>query len=383
MLIYLISRGYPNSNDPLWGSFEALQAKALTQLGHKVIIFALDGRIRFYKRKYGISYNINDDIPTYIYRLLPFKLISFSPRLLVECKKTMMSRLFKKAVKRYGMPDIIYAHYLFNIETSVGLKGFEHIPVVGIEHWSELAKPVIPKDIYKTASKVYPLCDKILAVSPGLRDIINEKFKVSADYVPNMIDYTFCNLPDIGHESNKTFEFISIGRLVDWKGFETLIKAAAKLKDENTAFHITIVGQGEKFNYLHSLIRSLELEEYVVLVGQKTKEEIRMYLKSSDAFVLPSEHETFGVVFIEALAMGMPVIGCNYGGPTTFVTEDNGILVPPKDVTSIANAMKNLMNNRDKYDSVKISRDCLNKYSPDKVAQRIDEVFKTISSNSR
>jgi glycosyltransferase involved in cell wall biosynthesis len=97
--------------------------------------------------------------------------------------------------------------------------------------------------------------------------------------------------------------------------------------------------------------------------------------------VLASDSETFGVVFIEALACGVPAAGTACGGPEDIIHEGNGILVPVGDVHALAEAMITIADNRDRYDSAELSREAVSKYSPHEVARRILEVYEQCGRN--
>lgn len=87
------------------------------------------------------------------------------------------------------------------------------------------------------------------------------------------------------------------------------------------------------------------------------KKKIAEQLSKSDCFVLASQSETFGVAYIEALAMGVPVIATKCGGPEGFVNENNGIMIDVDSESQLIEAMKYMYNNSDKYDREEILYD--------------------------
>lgn len=379
MNIFVISRGYPNIKKPLWGSFEALQAKALKELGHSVVILSVGGRYNLQDRKCGIVYSNADGLDVYIYyRLFPLKILKFSRKLCEWVKHKRLKSLLRRVVEKQGMPHIIYAHYLFNMENIMMVKEHYNVPLVGIEHWSELMKPVIRPSVYNAASRAYCAFDKILAVSPSLCSVIKNEFGITAEFVPNMVDNDFISAGVSQGSGRKRFEFVSVGRLVDWKRFDNLIKAADHLRNAGYGFHVTIVGGGSEYEKLRKMIVDLQLKDIVNLLGQKNKEEIIKNLHKADAFVLASDHETFGVVYIEAMAMGLPVIACNIGGPTHFVNESNGMLIPPKDPIALAKAMEKMMKNKESYKKDNIAKYCYDNFSSYKVALQLEKIFEDV-----
>src|SRR5690606_9435676 len=96
----------------------------------------------------------------------------------------------------------------------------------------------------------------------------------------------------------------------------------------------------------------------VTFLGKLSRGEVRMALSNCNAFVLPSRFETFGVVLVEALAMGVPVIATRCGGPEDIVTENTGVLVPVDDRQALAEALESVLLSPDKWDRDTIREDC-------------------------
>lgn len=372
MNIFIVSRGYPERHDPQWGIFEALQADALRRLGHKVTILAVDSRLRFYPRKIGVRHLMAAN--AYIYHLFPFRLIGFSKNLTRRTGQWMLRRLFRYVASREGMPDVVYAHYLNNMLHSLPLRNEFGGVLVGIEHWSEMMKEVISPDIEACAREVYPKLDSLLTVSGQLQEAILKRFGTQAETVPNMVSEDFISAPRRLRRGGR-FEFSSVGRLVDWKHFDMVIRASATLRDRGYDFGVTIIGGGEEEQNLRQLIERLDIGSHVKLAGVLTRDRIIDIHAHSDAFVLPSDHETFGVAIIEAMAMGLPVIACNAGGPIEIVDDSNGILIPPLDQNALVDAMARMIDDSRRYDSERIAADCARKYAPQNVARRIEDIF--------
>ena len=104
-------------------------------------------------------------------------------------------------------------------------------------------------------------------------------------------------------------------------------------------------------------------------------------MESCDAFVLASRSETFGVVYIEALRSGLPVIATKCGGPEDFINETNGMLVPVNNIISLTGALQRMVVNIDKYNRKSISDDCLYKFAPDTIANQLFQIYTQIINN--
>ena len=104
------------------------------------------------------------------------------------------------------------------------------------------------------------------------------------------------------------------------------------------------------------------------------------FLQNSNVFVLSSHSETFSVVCIEAMALGLPVIATACGGPEEFVTDEVGVLVKTSDVDALALAMNEMYENSHKYNRIKIADFCKSNFAPKVIAEKLimnfDEVLK-------
>lgn len=146
---------------------------------------------------------------------------------------------------------------------------------------------------------------------------------------------------------------LSVGRLVQKKGFEYLIKACRILKDRGYKFRCQIVGGGDAYTEtLQKLIFSLGLEHIIYLKGAVTQEELREIYQQATLFALPcqvienGDRDGIPNVLVEAMAMQLPVISSNISGiPELIEDANNGLLVPEKDVDALSNAIKTLLNN--------------------------------------
>lgn len=372
MKIFLISRGIPDRHNPLWGNFELDQAEALRRLGHQVTILAIDGRLGTATQKGGITYH--PDFGAYVYRSLPWGVFKFSERLHQGFKKWMMRRLFRKVVKKEGQPDVVYVHYLLNIADSRRIREIYDGPMIGIEHWSELLRPEMQPHVDRMAKNSYGIYDKILTVSPSLNKVIKEKYGIESEVVPNMISEDFVNTRRVKKESTK-FTFLAIGRLIALKNFDLLIKAAAQLKARGKDFEVLIIGEGEEREKLSTLIKESEVDDRVKMLGLLDRKEIIKRMEHGDCMVLPSSFETFGLVLIEGMAAGLPAIATKAGGPEFIVNETNGILVNPEDVDALAEAMAEMIDHSDRFDSEKIASETIKKYSPANIAKRLTSIF--------
>jgi glycosyltransferase, family 1 len=163
----------------------------------------------------------------------------------------------------------------------------------------------------------------------------------------------FDNLKEIYKDKKIIF---TLGRLVYYKGFEYLIEASKSLPDN---IIILIAGIGELKDKLQEQIHTYNLEDKVKLLGRISFEELGAYYEFCDIFCLPSTErsEAFGVVQIEAMAFGKPIISTSIkGSGVDWVNLNNisGIIVPPKNANKLAEAIMKLLTDEKKYQQLSI-----------------------------
>lgn len=192
--------------------------------------------------------------------------------------------------------------------------------------------------ILKRADIIIATSEKYIQESPYL-----QRYKDKCVCIPIGIDFpTPKEFP-----SKRSNIILSVGRLVPIKGFEYLIKSALYLPEN---FHIHIVGDGkqEYKQKLQSLINSLKLQNRVFLLGSKTQNELKEIYPKANCFVLPSLQESYGIVLLEAMASGLPLV-CTKLSPSgsDWINQDGetGFVIPPKDPQAIANAILKIQNN--------------------------------------
>ena len=140
---------------------------------------------------------------------------------------------------------------------------------------------------------------------------------------------------------------LSIGRLIQRKGYDYLLEACAKLKEEGQKFKLKIIGEGPEEGRLKKLVNSLGLDENVDFISNLPQNQLVYYYNNCEIFVLPSitdwkmEAEGLGLVLLEAMSCKVPVIGTQSGGIVDIVqNEKTGLLVPEKDSVALALAIK-------------------------------------------
>lgn len=382
MHVLIVSHGYPSAKDPQWGCFEKDQAEALVNMGHRVTIAVVDQRFRPSNQACGIRHINDGAISAYIYFLLSGKLIPSRMKRFVA--ERMMLRLCRKIFRAEGIPDVIYAHYMFCMAMLRQVKQKYAIPVVGIEHWSELNKTTLPPRLMQMGRTAYALADRLLAVSPSLQAQMKRHFSVEAEVVCDMVSDVFLQ-PIIPEKTAKPFVWLAVGSLIHRKGYDVLIEAFAQidrsamsLGSSKNAEQLIIIGSGTESERLRTQAEQLGIADCVRFTGMLDKQAIVGLMNESNAFVLPSRGETFGVAYIEAMAMGLPIIATPCGGPEHFVNSDNGLLVDIDNVEQLAEAMRQMETAIDKYQPGTIRAYVQERFSAKAIAGQLEEIFEKV-----
>lgn len=379
MKILIFSRGYPSEEKPLDGSFEATQARSLQKAGHDVIIAYV--RIRsFYRLKQrGFNYWNEAGITicefSELFPIIPnLQNIPFTPlyapvSLSDKIYERALKQLYSKVTDRFGTPDIVHSHYLF-ISGFLGfIKTKYRIPLVCTEHWSKVAQKNIDKRI-KKLGKVYQQADAVISVSNFLAKKLFSHFGIKSVVIPNVLDYIYLNNNQSCVSKKENFSFITIGRLNKIKCFDSLIYAFSKARlPYNTT--LSIIGDGEEYEYLNKIVTTLGMEHRILFLKQKTMAEINTLFAEYHVFVSSSSSETFGVVHIEAMAKGLPVLSTRSGGPEDFISEDVGLLVEPDCIHSLTEGLENIYTKYTNYNLEAIRDYSINSFSPEVVRTKI------------
>jgi glycosyltransferase involved in cell wall biosynthesis len=379
MKVLIISRGVPTAKAPLNGIFEWDQALALKNANVDVAFLALDFRKITEKRFWGIRRYVREGIavfelslPTGVYR-------RGLPMLQALCNS-----MYQKVVRHWGKPDVLHTHFYFMGAIAAKLPKLAGIPMVHTEHSSKLNKPLaaISSIDKKLVQKAFAAASVITAVSTAYANKLHQNFNIKAQVVPNVLALVSpkraSQITESPNHRLTNFTWVSVGRLIQPKGFDTLLEAFAQTLKEDANQQLQIVGDGPYRGALQTKIQQLHLTDKVKLLGAMPRNKVQECLANAHAFVLLSESETFGVSYIEAMAMGLPVVATDCGGPSDFVNESNGCLVPIGHVAQATAAMNRVREYYSTYNLQQISNDICQKYSPAMVAHRLTTVYQSV-----
>ncbi len=250
--------------------------------------------------------------------------------------------------------DILHFHMPFPMGDISYLLSGCNIPAVVTYH-SDVIKQRISNIFYRPLQNKFLKKAKKIMVTSG--QYINSSYvlphyREKIVVVPFGVDTKFFTPNDNDELATRIREkygeriLLYVGVLRYYKGLYVLIKA---MKDINAK--LIIVGRGEEWKQLNDLIYREGLTQKIVMEGSVTNFNLLPYYRACDVFVLPSIYrsEAFGIVLLEAMACGKPVISTELGTGTSWVNQHGvtGLVVPPKDPKALAEAINTILNDRD------------------------------------
>lgn len=246
-------------------------------------------------------------------------------------------------LRRYGRPDLVHAHNTFWAGYAAHQLMLKHrIPYLITEHSSRFVLDSVTDEMAPYARKVLSGACAALGVSGAVASALNRHGAPGAQVVPNVVDTDFFTMPP-KERQRYPFTFLAIGNMNYNKGFHVLLRAFASRFKGRRDVRLVLGGEGPQRLEFQQLAGELGLQEAVHFTGGLGRNEVREEIWRANALILPSFRETFGVVLIEALSTGIPVIATRSGGPQDVVTPDVGILCEPGQEGELAEAMASLM----------------------------------------
>lgn len=227
--------------------------------------------------------------------------------------------------------------------------------------------------------KLLDRADAIIVTSPQLFEAstILQKYRGKVQTIPLSFDPKYSSVNSKKYPSDRCFELLFVGKLRKYKGVEYLIKAI-----ENLDVKLKIVGNGEEFQNLKALIKSLDIINKIAFESDVDDAQLAEFYKKADLFVLPSinEAEAFGVVQLEAMANGLPVINTNLksGVPFVSLNDYSGITVEPKSTEELKAAIEKIMSDKSLYELYSLNAlERVKMFSREKMSHAYKEIYKS------
>ena len=391
MNIFIVPSWYPSKLSPENGTFFRDQAQILAKYGDDVTVivdlvhsFKNLLRIRRFSTVKFQPENLGGVIE---YRQETLNWFPKRPQKTYFSQRRRLIKLLERAIAERGRPDLVIAHSsLFaGAELARWLKDND-IPMIVTEHLMHFLKPEMLTEFYKDCiHEAYCYADRIVATSSRLRDSIAvqfPEFPTKIVVVPNPVDISAFSPASEGKKALKPFVFLCVALLRPEKRLDLLLRAFATVRQNNPDTQLVLVGDGPQRLNIEHLISNLNLQSSVTLTGYLPQTEIAGWMQKCHTLILPSEVETFGLVLVEAMACGLPVIATRCGGPEDIVTPETGFLVPVNDVTGLTEAMQKMIIEYCQFDPQSIRQTVIDKFSDHKYYWAIHNLYDEIMNNS-
>jgi D-inositol-3-phosphate glycosyltransferase len=295
---------------------------------------------------------------------------------LVHSHYWLSGRVGRWVQRLWGVPHIMMFHTLGEVKKAIGVGDDE------------------PKLRLATERGLVENCNRITAATEGEKRELIQYYDAS----PERIGVVPCGVNlelfkpvnkkharqqlDIDHEENI---ILYVGRIDPLKGIDRLLLARAHLQNKKE-FKLIIIGDNNnrqpELQRLTWMSQNLGIQDSVIFAGRVEQEDLPLYYSAADVFVLPSYCESFGLVALESLACGTPVVATKVGGIESIIQEgQNGHLVTGDIPRSIANRIAALLSNsRDRVNSPEAIRDSVKEYCWANVADALIEEYRTMLS---
>jgi L-malate glycosyltransferase len=365
-----LSSWYPNKKDPLDGNFVQNHARAVATQLPVTVLFATS--FKNLTARYSVETSVQNqltEIRVY-FQWHPWKFIRFV--------RTLNAYIL--GLKKVAPFDIIHANVFFNSGILAVLIGvWKSKPVVVSEHSSwfntiekmPFFKGLVFNFFQKQISYFMPVSQNLGNKLAFLGVEANKIIPVS-----NVVDTSiFCfNF----HPINKKKIFLHVSNFKEHhKNINGILQTIARLDKSGFDFIFRFVGDGD----LKTLIKNSEalnishskLEFYSTTTGG----ELASFYQEADSFVLFSRYETQGLVLLESLCCGTPIITTRVGG-IAEIMDNNGVLIPNEDEDALFYAMKSIIDKNKLYDKSKISSNAIQRYGEREIASQIINVYEFI-----
>lgn len=289
---------------------------------------------------------------------------------------------FLRAQKKFGKINLIHAHVSFPAGfVAMKLSQEYRIPYIITEHMGPFPLAPFRDDrLQNLVTEPLKKASKVIAPSHKLQEEMS-KYKIKSLVIPNMVNDKFF-YPKLIPKSQKII-FFTLADISPEKGIGDLMVAIPKVVDENKNVQFRIGGRGKYLKKYQKLAKDIKVNENVVWLGYLSRHQVRKEMQKCQAFILASHHESFGLVFVEAMASGKPIISTKCGGPEDIINKNIGYLTEVGNVERLSLAILKMMDKLASFNSKIIRQEFEKKYSPKIVVSKIKEVYNQVLKDTR
>lgn len=393
MNVFIIPSWYPSKSNPIYGIFNKEQAIMMASERPEWNVGVStwgqgDEDFLIYSTRFSSFSKLKRDHSPYQKTLKPNLTEYFRPAYtwtrkwrngnLVDITQANEENLLKFQ-SDYGTPDIISAQASYpGAYIAYRLSQKYQIP-----YFVTLRMGPFPfKEFLASKRKLSHFIDRplknsstIIATSNAQKSMALPFGLQNIEVIHDSIDTNFFSRTD---KSTEKLKLLMISRIEDKKGIDLLLEATSQI---DVDFELRIGGEGSmkaKYMALSKKLFGQRGSERVKWLGELSRDQVKKEMQSCSFYILPSLLETFGIVLIEAMSCGKPVVATRCGGPQEIVDKHTGILCDIN-VESLKKSILEMIDTFDSYNPVEIRTYAIQKFSSMTWIEKIEKVFKSVS----
>lgn len=394
MKVLIISHMYPSTFNEVGGVFVHQEAQELQKQGCEVKVVSpvpwSPFSVKYFSKKWKKYSEVPvrmtwDGIDVWYPRYLSFPRACFfssSGQRMYRGIKNVVAKVYQEF--RF---DLIHAHVaLPDGYAGVLLAQKYHKPLIVTIHGQDFQHTIYRNAACSRAvSYVLSSVSETICVSRKLQQLSIKRLGIRDKLivVPNGINPqdVLSHPVESAKQQGKCLTLLSVSNLVQTKGIDLNLYALQRICKKYSEVRYVVIGGGPEESKLRKLAGELGLKKRVEFLGRQPHDRVMGYMAACDVFTLPSWNEGFGIVYLEAMANGKPVIGCQGEGIEDFVENGKtGMLVRPKDVDSLVETLDFLLSHPEeaKYMAERARELVLEKYTWENSAKKTIKAYEKV-----
>lgn len=379
----MFSAWYPTKEDMLLGNFVQNHAKAIATLADVIVIHPIPSKNKTRTIEEKNNNSFHEIFVTY--PIIKQSILNKS-RLFLSIMKSYRIGI-QYAIKKYGLPDICHVHIITkNILPAIQLQYKYNIPFIITEHWSrylpenEDFNNKIQQWMVKFFAKK---AVAITTVSPILANAM-QKLGIKNQYfiIPNVLDENIFRLNNTLPNNDEQKSILMIIHFDDnSKNWKDVISTIALLSKKRKDFRLDIIGDGKEKPLAIQLVEKLQISNFVCFHSTIPNENIPEYFHKCCFSLLFSNFETQGLVLIESIACGKPIVASRLPAIEQSIGTENGILVEPQNKQELLFALDSMLDKYKDYSPENLRQYAINRYSTSIIAQQFIDLYSKVLNN--
>lgn len=220
--------------------------------------------------------------------------------------------------------------------------------------------------------------DKLIVVNDEIRDLYANDLGDKVIAINNCIDCISNKFHDYNNKN-----LIAVGRFSKEKGFSDLVDVMNILVKKDSNIKLYLIGDGEEYNNINNKINELNLCNNIVLTGYKNQKEIEKYMLKSNVYLMSSYSESFGLVMLEAMNYGLPVVAFSSACGARVLLKNTGTLINDRNKEEYANKVYEILSNKCKIKELsEKSKNIVKNYSFNRIKEEYLNLLKSFKKSS-